>query len=73
MRYTVVLDPDPEGGFTVTVPSLPAIVTQGDNVEVALANAREAIELEIEGLTERGEAPPIETGEIRLEHVEVAC
>ena len=60
MRYTVVLDPDPEGGFTVTVPAIPSVVTEGETEEEALANAREAIEL------------ARERGEIRLEHIEVA-
>jgi antitoxin HicB len=72
LRYTVVLDPDPEGGFTVTVPALPSVVTEGDTLDEALTNAREAIELALEVLAERGEKPPIETGEVRLEHVEVA-
>jgi len=32
--YTVVLDPDPEeGGYTVTVPALPGVVTQGETVD----------------------------------------
>jgi predicted RNase H-like HicB family nuclease len=43
--YTVLLEPDPEaGGFTVTVPALPGVITEGDTLEEALANAREAIE-----------------------------
>jgi predicted RNase H-like HicB family nuclease len=33
-RYTVLLDPNPEyGDYTVTVPSLPGVVTQGGNLE----------------------------------------
>jgi antitoxin HicB len=49
LTFSVVLDPDPdEGGFTVLVQSLPSIVTQGQTVEDALANAREAIELTLE-------------------------
>ena len=48
MRYTVVLDPDPEGGCTVTVPAIPSVVTEGETEEEALANAREAIELALE-------------------------
>lgn len=72
MRYTVILDPDPAGGFTVTVPAIPSVVTEGDTEEEALANAREAIELALEVMAERGEQPPIETGEVRLEHVDVA-
>ena len=28
--YAIILEPQPEGGFTVTVPALPEIVTEGD-------------------------------------------
>ena len=72
MRYTVVLDPDPEGGFTVTVPAIPSVVTEGETEEEALANAREAIELALEVIAEHGDQLPVESGEIRLEHIEVA-
>ncbi len=46
--FTVNLHPQPEGGFTVLVPALPEVVTEGDTREEALANAREAIELVLE-------------------------
>jgi len=44
-RYVVVLKPasEDETGFTVTVPSLPGCITEGDTVEGALENAKEAI------------------------------
>ena len=29
--FTVVLEPQPEGGFTVSVPALPEVVTEGDS------------------------------------------
>lgn len=51
--YRVVLDPDPEeGGYTVTVPALPGVVTQGDTVEECLERVREAITLHIGALAE---------------------
>jgi len=43
--YTVVLEPQEEGGFTVLVPALPEVVTEGDSEVEALANAEEAIRL----------------------------
>jgi predicted RNase H-like HicB family nuclease len=47
--YTVILTPEPEvGGYSVTVPALPEVATQGETVEEALAMAREAIELSLE-------------------------
>jgi antitoxin HicB len=42
--YTVVLRPEPEGGFTVRIPVLPEIVTYGEDEAHALAMAKEAIE-----------------------------
>ncbi len=41
--FSVVLEPQEEGGFTVLVPALPEVVTEGDSEEEALANAEEAI------------------------------
>ena len=61
LTYSVLLQPDPdEGGYTVTVPELPGIVTQGDTFEEALAMAREAIALPVEGLAEDGLPVPVE-------------
>ncbi len=58
-RYTILLEPDPdEGGYTVTVPSLPGIVTQGDTLEEAISMARDAIKLHIEGLIAEGAPLP---------------
>jgi antitoxin HicB len=42
-RFSVILEPQAEGGFTVLVPALPEVVTEGDSEEEALANAKEAI------------------------------
>jgi antitoxin HicB len=43
--FTVVLEPQPEGGFTVSVPALPEVVTEGDSEAEALAMAEDAIRL----------------------------
>ena len=59
--FTVILHPDPEeGGYTVTVPSLPGVVTQGETLEEALAMAKEAIQCHVEGLVADGEPVPEE-------------
>lgn len=42
-RFSVILEPQAEGGFTVLVPALPEVVTEGDSEAEALANAEEAI------------------------------
>ena len=41
--FTVVLEPQPEGGFTVSVPALPEIVAEGDSEAEAMAMAEDAI------------------------------
>lgn len=59
MRYEVVLIPDDEaGGYTVEVPALPGCFTEGDTIDEALANAREAIESYIGSLVKDGEPIP---------------
>jgi antitoxin HicB len=41
--FSVVLEPQEGGGFTVLVPALPEVITEGDTEQEALANAEEAI------------------------------
>jgi len=60
--YKILLHPEPEGGFTVTVPALPRCITYGEDVEAALEMAKEAIELYIEELKETGEPIPDDKG-----------
>jgi antitoxin HicB len=60
-RFSVILEPQPEGGFTVLVPALPEIVTEGDSEEEALAMAEDAIRLVFADRAARGEVIPSET------------
>jgi len=60
-KFTVVLDPEEEGGFTVRVPSFPEIVTYGKDEAEALAMAEDAIRLVLEDSLARGE--PLPNGE----------
>lgn len=53
--YKILLHKEPEGQYTATVPALPGCVTFGENVDHAIEMAKEAIELYIEELRERGE------------------
>jgi len=62
LNYRILLRKEPEGGYTVTVPSLPGCVTYGDTIEEAIKMAREAIELYIESLKEHGEEIPTDEG-----------
>ena len=60
-NFKILLHKEAEGGFMVTVPSLPGCITQGDDLDDAIAMAKEAIELYIEELKERGENIPDDT------------
>ncbi len=62
LSYRVLLRKEPEGGYTVIVPSLPGCVTYGDTIEKAMDMAREAIDLYIESLREHGEEIPTDKG-----------
>lgn len=60
-QFTIILHPDPEeGGYTVTVPSLPGCITQGETLEEAIAMAKDAIRLHVESLIADGEPVPEE-------------
>ena len=62
MKYSVILTPEPEGGFTITMPAFPEYVGFADTEEEAVALAQEGITFELERLQERGEAAPTESG-----------
>ena len=53
-QYVCTFSPEPEGGYTVTCPALPEIVTYGATLEQARYNAKEAIELVLECYQEEG-------------------
>ena len=55
ITYRVLLNKEPEGGYTVTVPALPGCVTYGESVDEAISMAKEAIELYIESLVAHNE------------------
>lgn len=53
--YKLHLNKEEEGGYTVLVPALPGCVTFGEDIDEAIAMAKEAISLYIEELKSRGE------------------
>ena len=57
-RYNVILRPEPEGGFTVVVPSLPGCVTYGRNLKEARKMAVDAIKGYIVSLKKHKELIP---------------
>lgn len=66
VRFAALLEPQPEGGYTVTFPDLPEAITEGDTLEQALFAAAEALTLALEARFEAGEpipaATPVEGG-----------
>ncbi len=58
LTYKIHLHKESEGGYTIIVPALPGCITYGENVDEAIAMAKEAIELYIEELQDRGEDIP---------------
>ena len=63
-RFPLILEPQPEGGYTVTSPLLPELITEGDTISECLVNVEDtfAVVLEIYE-DERRPLPP----EIRVD------
>lgn len=70
MNYQIMLRPEPEGGFTVTVPSLPGCVTYGKTLEEARDMAKDAITAYLASLKKHHEAIP-QDGDTLLASVEL--
>ena len=68
-RYTVLFEPAEEGGFVVTCPALPGLVTEGDTLEEARAMAEDAIRGYIESL--RKDHLPIPSDKARKRRIRV--
>ena len=67
----VVLTPDyQDGGFVAEVPSLPGCLSQGETVEEALANVRDAMRVWFSGAAEAGLPVPEEAFGTRVFAVE---
>lgn len=60
LRYTVLVEQNEDGGYTVTVPSLPGCVSEGATWEEALAEIEEAISGYIEVARKIGKPIPVE-------------
>ncbi|MDE3074534.1 MAG: type II toxin-antitoxin system HicB family antitoxin [Chloroflexota bacterium] len=61
VMYSVVLTPELEdGGYSARVPALPECFAQGETVDEAVSNVKEAIELLIGHLNGEGKPIPVE-------------
>jgi antitoxin HicB len=69
MKYAILLEPQPEGRFTVMVPDLPGCVSQGETLEECRLMIAEAIEGWIE--TAQAHNIPIPQPSMRIDEVEV--
>ena len=58
-RIPLVLEPQPEGGYTVTSPLLPELITEGDTIAECLLNAEEAFAVVLEIYEDEGRALPL--------------
>jgi predicted RNase H-like HicB family nuclease len=58
-----VFEPQQEGGYHVYAPELPGLHTQGDSLDEATDNARQALALYVDGLREDGRS--LESGIVR--------
>jgi len=71
LRYDVIFEDQPDGGFTVTVPVFPGCISEGDTFEQARVNITDAINLYLEDLTADGKEIPSDkstfVGQIEVE------
>ncbi|MGE0130251.1 MAG: type II toxin-antitoxin system HicB family antitoxin [Blastocatellales bacterium] len=78
-KIPLVFSPQPEGGFTVTSPLLPELITEGDSFDEAFANVQDALEAVVEAYQDSGKELPSNTrlndadGAIWLETVVAAA
>ena len=60
-HFTVLFEPAEEGGYVVTCPALPGLVTEGETLEDARDMARDAIKAYLESLQKDGLPIPHDT------------
>jgi antitoxin HicB len=58
-RLPLILEPQPEGGYTATSPALPELVTEGDTLEEVLENVRDAFSAVLEIYQEQQRTLPV--------------
>ncbi|MGH7452035.1 MAG: type II toxin-antitoxin system HicB family antitoxin [bacterium] len=65
-KLPLVLDPQPEGGYTVTCPILPELITEGDTIKEAIANASDALAALIETYEDLGRSLPTDLQQMAM-------
>ncbi len=69
LTYNVKLEPQPEGGYTVSVPALPGCISEGETIDETLRNIQEAIEGCLISMVKRGKEIPLEFSAYHDVHV----
>lgn len=64
LEYDVIFEEQPDKGYTVTVPSLPGCISEGDTFELAKENITDAIKLFLKDLNADGEEIPIRNANV---------
>lgn len=71
LHFTTILEREEDGGYHAFVPALKGCHSQGDTLEEAVDNIREAIEVYIESLKAGGE--PIPSEDLLIKPIEIAA
>ncbi len=71
LKYDVIFEEQEVGGYTVTVPSLPGCISEGDTFEEAKSNIEDAILLYLEDIAAEGEEIPLGDQRTIITQVEV--
>lgn len=66
-QYSILYTPAEEGGYVVTCPALPGVVTEGDSLEEAREMAREAVRAYLESLQKDGLPLPADKAPLQEE------
>ena len=65
--YRVVVEPDEDGGYVASAPSLPGVYEQGETVDETFERMREAMAFHLDCMIEEGEEIPPSDAAGRLE------
>lgn len=71
LKYDVVFEEQPDGGYTAIVLSLPGCVSEGETFEEAKVNIADAIQLYLEDMEADGEEIPVSNGSVFVGQIEV--
>jgi len=71
LKYTAIFEPAEEGGYVVSVPTLPGCATQGETFEEAVAMIKDAMQGYLAVLRDEGEEIPQEIEDLVVTKVSV--